>query len=220
MTGPLLEVQNLYHFYGSRLVFKGIDCTLDAGMTVLVAGANGAGKSTLLKCIAGLVRPTGGRIVWHVDDHAVAYMGHATFLYPSMTALQNLAFWNQLYGLGRSEKDMLDLLVRVDLRPYAQERTKGFSRGMAQRLALARILLLTPQIILLDEPSTGLDSASCELLLHEIAMARQRGAGILWVSHDLARDREHSDHILCLAAQTMTFWGSVQAFMEHDHHAV
>ncbi len=220
MSSPLLEVRELYHFYGSRLVFKEVDCTLEAGMTMLVAGANGAGKSTLLKCVAGLVRPSGGRIVHHVRDGEIAYMGHGTFLYPSMTAVQNLAFWNRMYGLGRSHDALLALLERVNLRPYALERTRGFSRGMAQRLALARILLLAPKIILLDEPATGLDTSSCELLFHEIDAARTNGAGILWVSHDLKRDLKRADHVLLLADKTMKFSGTAQSFTEHDTNAV
>ncbi len=220
MNSSLLEVRDLYHFYGSRLVFKKVSFALEPGMAVLVAGANGAGKSTLLKCVAGLVRPAGGHVSLHVGDHEIAYMGHATFVYPSMTAVQNLAFWNRMYGLGRSEQDLLELLARVDLKPYAFERTRGFSRGMAQRLALARILLLAPRIILLDEPSTGLDTASCELLFHEIDAARHNGAGIMWVSHDISRDLDRTDHVLRLAGKKMDFWGTTQAFTEGDRDAV
>ncbi|GAU07682.1 ABC transporter ATP-binding protein [Desulfoplanes formicivorans] len=220
MSRVLVTVQDLYHFYGSRLVFKHVAFSLEQGMAVLVTGENGAGKSTLLKCVAGLVRPSGGQVARHVGDHEIAYMGHATFVYPSMTAVQNLDFWNRMYGLGRCEKDLLALLERVSLKVHAFERARGFSRGMAQRLALARILLLAPRVILLDEPSTGLDTGSCELLFHEIETARHNGAGIMWVSHDISRDLAQTDHVLRLAGRAMDFWGTTRAFTEggHDVH--
>lgn len=218
MSRVLLKVRDLSHVYGSRLVFKHVAFSLEQGMAVLVTGENGAGKSTLLKCIAGLVRPVGGRIDRHVGDHEIAYMGHATFVYPSMTAVQNLQFWNSMYGLGRSEKDLCALLDRVHLKAHAFERVRGFSRGMAQRLALARILLLGPKVILLDEPSTGLDTGSCELLFNEIETARHNGAGIMWVSHDIARDLEQTDHVLRLAGKTMDFWGTTRAFTKQVCH--
>lgn len=218
MSRALLRVRDLHHFYGSRLVFKGVSFSLEQGMAVLVTGENGAGKSTLLKCAAGLIRPAGGEIVRHVGDNEIAYMGHATFVYTGMTAVQNLGFWNRLYGLHRSEQDLVDLLARVGLKSFAFERTRGFSRGMAQRLALARILLLDPKIILLDEPSTGLDQPSCDLLFGEIERARQHGAGIMWVSHDIARDLQQTDHVLRLAGKTMDFWGTTRAFTKQVRH--
>ncbi|MGX9366759.1 ABC transporter ATP-binding protein [Desulfoplanes sp. PS50] len=220
MNRALLEVIDVYHFYGSRLVFKGISFSLEPGMAVLVAGENGAGKSTLLKCAAGLIRPAGGGISRHVGDHEIAYMGHATFVYTGMTAVQNLGFWNRMYSLGRSESDLVDLLERVGLKPVAFERTRGFSRGMAQRLALARILLLNPRIILLDEPSTGLDQPSCDLLFREIDRARHNGAGIMWVSHDISRDLGRTDHLLRLAGKKMDFWGPTREFTEYADNGV
>ncbi len=214
----LIDVKNLHHIYGSRLVFKDVSFCLESGSAMLIAGENGAGKSTLLKCVAGLIRPSGGSIIPHVEEREIAYMGHATFVYSRLTALQNLQFWNRMYGLKRSEKNLTDLLDRVGLASFVYEQAGGFSRGMAQRLALARILLLTPRIILLDEPSTGLDTASCTLLFEEIASARDEGAGILWVSHDLTRDLQRTDRVLRLADKHMEFLGSTAVFEEHLSH--
>ena len=220
MDTCLIEVKNLSHIYGSRLVFKDVSLRLEPGSAMLIAGENGAGKSTLLKCVAGLIRPAGGTIISHVEDHEIAYMGHATFLYNRLTALQNLQFWNRMYGLGRREKILVGLLERVGLSPFIYEPAGGFSRGMAQRLALARILLLTPRIILLDEPSTGLDRASCSLLFEEIASAQKAGAGILWVSHDLTRDLQRTDQVLRLADKRMEFMGPTSVFEERFGYAV
>ena len=218
MATCLIEITDLHHIYGSRLVFKGVSFGLETGSAVLIAGENGAGKSTLLKCMAGLIRPTGGSIVSHVAEHEIAYMGHATFVYNRLTALQNLQFWNRMYTLKQSEKALLGLLDRVGLSSFAWEWAGGFSRGMAQRLALARILLLKPRVILLDEPSTGLDAGSCALLFEEIAAARKEGAGIMWVSHDLTRDLQRTDKVVRLAGNQMEFWGSSAAFQERLGH--
>ncbi|MDD2220183.1 MAG: ABC transporter ATP-binding protein [Desulfoplanes sp.] len=218
MATCLIEVKNLYHIYGSRLIFKDVSLCLEAGSAVLIAGENGAGKSTLLKCVAGLIRPAGGTVVSHVSEHELAYMGHATFIYNRLTALQNLQFWNRMYDLKQSEKNLLELLGRVGLSSFAWEWAGGFSRGMAQRLALARILLLKPRVILLDEPSTGLDTGSCSLLFQEIAAARNGGAGILWVSHDLTRDLQRTDKVLRLADNRVDFWGSSASFKEQSGH--
>ncbi|WP_462324124.1 ABC transporter ATP-binding protein [Desulfoplanes sp.] len=218
MSRPLLEVRELSHFYGSRLVFKKVGFCLDPGMAVLVAGENGAGKSTLLKCIAGLVTPAAGTVATHVGPHQLAYMGHATFVYPGMTAIQNLWFWNRMYGLGRDGAGLLGLLARVGLKPFAFEKARGFSRGMAQRLALARILLIDPKVILLDEPSTGLDDGSCDLLFKEIRAARDNGAGIMWVSHNLCRDLLQSDRVLYLKEKRVGFWGTSREYAERLEH--
>jgi heme exporter protein A len=121
-----------------------------------------------------------------------------------------------MYARKQSEKNLLELLGRVGLSSFAWEWVGGFSRGMAQRLALARILLLKPRVILLDEPSTGLDTGSCSLLFNEIAAARNEGAGILWVSHDLTRDLQRTDKVLRLADNRVDFWGSSAAFKEQS----
>lgn len=204
----LLKLENVAKFYGSRLIFKEVSLELGRGETLLLAGPNGAGKSTLLKIMAGLLRPSAGRADCALkDNERLGYLGHQTFIYPALSALENLLFWNRLHALGRSEAEALALLERVELDRFAHERAGSFSRGMAQRLNLARILLLSPALLLLDEPSTGLDARSRAMLDKEIAAAARRGAGLVWISHSLDEDLGKADKVAVLADSRLDFYG-------------
>jgi len=180
---------------------------------MLVAGPNGAGKSTLLKIMAGLIAPRAGTVERRVPDREMAFMGHQTFVYPALTALANLEFWNSVYGRGLDDAALMGLLDRVGLKGFALEAAGTFSRGMAQRLSLARVLLVEPQLLFLDEPSTGLDTASQALLHAELESARARGAGIVWISHDLDRDLDRADTVLQLGGRAMTYFGPARDFV-------
>lgn len=184
--------------YGSRLLFKGLDLHLEAGSITLLAGSNGAGKSTLLRIIAGLSRPDSGTVACELPQEKIGFLGHPTFLYPGLTALENLEFWAKLLGLKPTEQSLLQALTQVNLARYAEERAGIFSRGMAQRLNLARLLLPEPSLLLLDEPGTGLDAPSRALLYSSIAAASQRGASVLWISHDVAEDSQRAHRVLWL----------------------
>jgi heme exporter protein A len=194
----LLELRGIAKFFGHKCVFKAVDLALARETVMLLVGANGAGKSTLMRLMAGLSRPSAGSCECHAAEGRVAYLGHATFLYPGLTALENLAFWREAQGLRLTETELMALLERVGLERHAQERAGFFSRGMAQRLNLARALLAEPELLLLDEPGTGLDSRAAAMLREEIVRARQRGAGVVWISHDVAADAPLADRVLVL----------------------
>ena len=146
----------------------------------------------------------------------LGYLGHATFLYPGLTALENLAFWRTAHGLRLSGAGLSAMLERVGLAAHAHERAGIFSRGMAQRLNLARVLMLEPDLLLLDEPGTGLDAASLALLRREITAARQRGACVALISHDLAGDAPLADRLLFLADRKLAYDGPPAAFAGFD----
>lgn len=212
----LLKLDNTAKFYGSRLVFKEASLELARGETILLAGPNGAGKTTLLKIMAGLVRPSAGKVTYGLqDDEHIGYLGHQTFIYPALSALENLMFWNKLYALGKSEADIGALLQRVELAQFSHERAGSFSRGMAQRLNLARILLISPALLLLDEPSTGLDTRSRGMLDKEIKAAGERGAGIVWISHSLDEDLPKADKVAILASSRLDFFGGHAAYADY-----
>lgn len=194
----MLHLEHLAKVYGDRVVLRDVNASFAAGSVSLLAGNNGAGKSTLLRIVAGLARPTSGTVRFTGTAPVTAYLGHATFLYPGLSALENLAFWNGVHGLQRSRQELLALLEHVGLAAHAHERAGIFSRGMAQRLNLARVLMLRADLLLLDEPGTGLDAASLALLRQEIGNARQRGAAVIIVSHDLQGDAPLADRVLRL----------------------
>lgn len=208
----LLQLHHITKIYGTRVIFKDVSLSVaPAGITLLV-GANGAGKSTLLRIMAGLGRASAGRVERAVDDARLGYLGHATFLYPALTALENLAFWRDIYALPLSDGALETVLERVELARHAHERAGVFSRGMAQRLNLARVLLSDPQLLLLDEPGTGLDTRSAGLLRREIAAARERGAGVVWISHDVASDAAVADRVVALHDRRVAYDGPASAY--------
>lgn len=206
----LLRLTKVAKFYGNRLVIKDVSFEINPGTVTLLAGPNGAGKSTLLKLMAGLSRPSAGSVERGIAEDALGYLGHQTFIYPELTAFENLAFWARLHGLAPErcfEEALLAALERMELKRFAHERAGGFSRGMAQRLNLARVLLLSPSLLLLDEPGTGLDTRSMAILHREIAAARDRGAGIVWISHSVAEDLARADRVLAIAEKRVAYSG-------------
>ena len=195
---PLLEAKGIAKAFGPRLLFRRVDAVLMPGTLSLLAGANGAGKSTLMRVMAGLSRPDAGTVELNISEEKLGYMAHATFLYPGLSAAENLMFWAKAAGLPDPAARVKAALDTVGLARHAEERAGIFSRGMAQRLNLARLLLSEPQLILLDEPATGLDTASRRMLLDLMLDARSRGAAILWISHDIEEDARHADFVFTL----------------------
>lgn len=203
----MLTLRGVSKRFGSRTVLRGVDMSLNAGTLALLVGPNGAGKSTLLRIMAGLIPPDTGTVERDCTETELAYLGHDTFLYGGLTALENLAFWERLHGGSASEAALMAVLKRVGLERFADARAGVFSRGMAQRLNLARVLLRAPRLLLLDEPGTGLDARSLATLRNEVAALRAQGAAVVWISHDLAGDLPMADHVLELANRTLAYAG-------------
>ena len=202
----LLRLENIVKFYGERPVIKGVSLELTAGQTLLLTGANGAGKTTLLKIMAGLIRPDSGRLVLELAaEEQVGYLGHQTCIYPELSGLENLSFWAHLHGLKRERPALLELLERLGLLAFADEKAGTYSRGMGQRLNLARVLLIRPALLLLDEPATGLDTRSRQTLEREIAQAGKAGAGIVWISHQPEQDAAKADEVALLENGRLSF---------------
>ncbi len=214
----ILELKTVSHFFGPRLVFRNVCLDVFPGEALLIIGPNGAGKSTLLQIMAGLISPGAGTVQNSLVDGEIGYLGHGTFIYPFLSALENLKFWGQLHGLRPSRDQVLGLLDRVGLKAAALERAGTFSRGMAQRLSLARVLLISPKLLLLDEPATGLDVNSRRILDQEILKAKTQGAGVVWVSHDGYRDRRLADRVLVLEAKRVAYLGPVAEYAAWSTH--
>jgi heme exporter protein A len=209
----VLELDRVAHLYDHSLVFRDISCKFRAGSITLLLGGNGAGKSTLLRIMAGLARPSSGTVRFSGTARKIGHLAHSTFVYPALTALENLVFWREAYRLAVTKEGLLTILERVGLAARAHDRAGTFSRGMAQRLNLARILLLEPDVLLLDEPDTGLDAASQSLLRKELLEARRRGACAVLASHDSARDAPLADRALLLEKGMLAYDGPSSRFL-------
>ena len=210
----LVSLSGVGHFFGQRLVFRQVNLGIAPGEVLLVLGPNGAGKSTLLQIVAGLLTPGSGEMAWNLEHGEIGYLGHGTCVYPFLSASENVVFWARLHGLTPAGPDIAAVLDRVELKAAALERAGTFSRGMAQRLSLARVLLLNSKLLLLDEPATGLDTASRAILDREIGQARARGAAVVWVSHDARRDARLADRVLVLQGKQQAFLGPTDDYLE------
>jgi heme exporter protein A len=198
--------------FGERPVLRGVSVEVLAGEALLVVGRNGAGKSTLLRIMAGLSRPEPGEAEQLAPQDRVAFLGHRPFVYPRLSADANLDFWTRMQGRRLDRAARTALLDRVGLADFADEPAGTFSRGMTQRLDLARAFAQGPQLIFLDEPASGLDAASSALLRREIAAARDAGAGVVMVSHDVAGDLALADRVLHLAGTRAAYCGPARDF--------
>lgn len=196
----MLRLDGIGKAYGGRQILKDLSLRVAAGTLTLVTGPNGAGKSTLLHIIAGLIRPDSGTVTRDAPAGKTGFLGHETLLYPNLSALENLAFWSALHAISADETVFMEALDHMKLAPFADDAASGFSRGMAQRLSLARLLLLSPSLVLLDEPLTGLDAESAQLVRAKLLRLRETGAALVWVSHDPERDAGPANAVLRLAS--------------------
>jgi len=191
--------------FGSTIGLDRIDLEIPTGSTLAILGPNGAGKSTLLRLIAGLARPSSGSLeVGGVSAHhrsaraRVGFIGHATGLYPELTARENLIFAARLRGVANSRARVDAQLAEAGLTRAADRRTGGFSRGMAQRLSIAVGLIDEPEIVLLDEPFTGLDRTASDRLVERLMGLRQTDRTLVLVSHDVALAARLADSAVVL----------------------
>ena len=179
--------------FGPHTALHPIDLVIPRGQAVLLVGANGAGKSTLLRMVAGLCRPSEGKVKINGRDPQripevraeVGLLSHQTLLYDELTARENLRFFAQLYGLDNPDERLAAALAAVGLNERLDQRVGSFSRGMKQRLAIARAILHRPSILLLDEPFTGLDASASAALHHLLRRFRQEGRTCILVTHRL-----------------------------------
>ncbi len=212
--------------FGRVTALHGIDFELAPGESVAILGANGAGKSTWLRILAGLAKPSAGRFVAELLDGAagsptslprealrgrIGYVGHATLLHGELTARENLEFAARLHGR-RFARDAQDaLLAELGLAEYAERRVATLSRGTAQRVSIARSLVHDPDLLLLDEPFTGLDEISAERLSRQLAQLRGRGRALVVVTHDPQRAVELADRALLLHRGRLRASGAFEA---------
>lgn len=194
----MLRLESVCKRYGEREVLRDVSLEAKPGTLTLVTGANGTGKSTLLRIMAGLCLPDSGQVERNCGNAGVGYLGHDTFIYPHLTALENLAFWQKLHKKTSDEKALLDALGSLGLTALADEKAGTFSRGTAQRLSLARVFLQAPSLILLDEPLSGLDTSSAAKVREGLEELKRKGTALVWVSHSPLEDARDAQALLLL----------------------
>jgi ABC-type multidrug transport system ATPase subunit len=189
--------RGLVKTFGGTAALRGVDITIEPAQVTLIEGANGSGKSTLIGILGGVIRPSAGVVRYEpIDDVAVArgmigWVSHETLAYPDLTGKQNVELAARLHGLAPDEawKKAVD---RFELGAFASRPMRTCSRGQRQRLALARALTHEPTLLLLDEPTTGLDKQGVARLIAAIDAEVERGAAVVIVSHEPELFRERA----------------------------
>lgn len=211
-AAPGIRIRQLTKTYGRFRALHRVDMEVAPGSFVALFGPNGAGKSTLLGIIAGLVRPSRGQVFLDGEEitkdrdenlgKRIGALSYQTYLYDELTVLENLRFYGKLFGVENREERIEDLLCTVGMEARSASPVRTLSRGMHQRVALARALLHDPDILLLDEPYSGLDQDAL-VTLKTILAARNKT--ILLVTHDLVRGLESADRVAILNRGRLVF---------------
>ena len=217
----IIEVENLTKVYGLLPVLKSVSFDIARGEFVALLGPNGSGKSTLLRLMSGLSKPTQGDIRiggWVMPREAVpvraqiGVVSHKPLLYENLSARENLRFFARLYNIGMAEREgrIQDLLRQLGLHQRADSLVRTFSRGMQQRLSIARALLHQPDVLFFDEPYTGLDQDAGDRLDVLLKLAHQQNRTLLISTHQLPRLPHLASRALILSRGQIAFDGSIK----------
>jgi heme exporter protein A len=202
----MIEVRGLTKHFGRFSALRGLDLTIGAGEFIALFGRNGAGKTTLLRILAGLSHPSSGKVDFPREAGIaplywrgrIGYLSHNTSLYIDLTALENLRFYAQLMDMPSDDDSLFRRIREVGLAGREREPVRNYSRGMQQRLAIARAFLHNPDVLLLDEPFTGLDQAGSEILKGYVSDAHAKGKTCLMAIHDAPLGYEMADRLVVI----------------------
>ncbi len=208
MSG-LIAVRHLIKRFGAKVVLRQMDFSVESGEFVALLGPNGAGKTTFIRILASLARPSFGE-VWisgyRLPQQAAAVrrrigvVSHQPLLYGDLSAVENLQFYGRMYAVPELERRIREVLELVGLSARQRDLVRTFSRGMQQRLAIGRAILHDPDLLLLDEPHTGLDQDACEILDTALKQVATRGRTVVMTSHDLSRIQDLASRFDVLTA--------------------
>lgn len=204
---PLISLKQAVKRYGYMQALKKVDLDIYSGTSVTIFGPNGAGKSTLLKVLSMQSRLSSGELLYNgtpykkiSDDFRYKFgvISHQLYLYSSLSAYENLKFYGSLYGIANPEKKGEELLKQLDLYKRKDDLLRTFSRGMLQRVSIARALIHNPEIIFLDEPYTGLDSLAAQKLSTIIKQQIEENKTVIMVTHDIETGFFQADNLLIM----------------------
>ena len=217
--GPLVELERVGVRRPGAVILRDLRLTVSAGEAVGVFGANGSGKTTLLRLVATLFPPSDGvgRVLGaalgepgvEAVRRRIGFVSHETLVYPDLTTRENLVFYGRLYSLDNPEARADEMLDRMGLEAKSRTTTRSLSRGMKQRLSLARAFIHEPDLLLLDEPFTGLDEQAADTLDELLSRFRSGGGSILMASHNIERGWKHADRVAVLDRGGIPYQASV-----------
>ena len=218
-----VRVDGVWKFYGDFPALRNIHLEAPPGACLALIGRNGAGKTTLLRAIAGFSRPGKGKIAIFGKEprdtearRRMGYIGHGISVYDELSALENLTLYGKLYSLPDPRKAALEWLERTGLARVANGLVREFSRGMRQRLAVARAFLHQPSVLLLDEPFTALDDRAIAVLQTLLREALAEGKTIVMSTHQLREALELASHVALLHRGQVAFHGPCTPEMVSD----
>ena len=223
MTAAALEVSGVWKYYGDFPALRDIGLRVEAGSTVALLGRNGAGKTTLLRILAGLSKPSRGSITINGADlrdeatrRKIGVLGHGISLYDEMSAAENLLLFARLYGISDAAKRVDEMLERTGLSRVRDGLAREFSRGMRQRLAVARVFLHDPEILILDEPFTALDDRAIAVLQALLSDMHARGRTVIMSTHQLREALELATHVAMIQRGQVVYAGERKQEMVDD----
>lgn len=222
-----LQAHHLTKSFHNRPVIRDISFTLHPGDFLVISGGNGAGKTTLLRLLAKLVKPDTGTIringqdIWDESDEVrynLGFLSHQIYLYDDLNAVENLRFTARLFGMKAYQSRITNVLQQLHLYHRQYDPVKTYSRGMQQRLALGRAILHDPEILILDEPFTGLDESGVEILTRLIGDYKQQNKSAIIVSHNLRAGYDLADTLYILEKGTIGFQSEKKQVSFEEYH--
>ncbi|HSE83376.1 MAG TPA: heme ABC exporter ATP-binding protein CcmA [Thermodesulfobacteriota bacterium] len=206
--------QGVTKSFGNVQALRGVDLRVKRGEFLTVFGPNGAGKTTLIKLFSTLTKPTSGKITIAGHDikkepdkvrSVIGVISHDPYLYENLSAIENIMFFASLYGISEAEERSVQVIKRVGLEGRMYDLVRTFSRGMKQRLAVARAIVHEPRILLLDEPYTGLDQHGAKVFTEMLGWLKAGGRTVIMTTHDIAEGLEMSNRVAILSGGRIAY---------------
>ena len=221
----IIEARGLEKNFGFKTALRKVDLFLKKGDCLALFGPNGAGKTTLIQILCSLMRPTSGTVKLagldtqlnrEVLHKIIGVIAHDTFLYNNLTAAENLKFYGMMYNVPQLHEKTEELIKLVGLNEYINDQVQTFSRGMKQRLSVARAIIHDPMILFLDEPYTGLDQHGSEDLKQLLMQFRDQGKTIILTSHNLSRGLELCNQVAILKSGALIYQENISKINKDD----